>query len=106
MASFDPLPGERSMARKSAVLALVVEALLRYGPSTRTDDPPVAPAGELLLVVPRFGTVSPWSSRVQVIEGKRSKIRQINVVGIFHRDRLPPAVVLHLPLIYPTGQTP
>ena len=33
------------------------------GPSTQTDGPPDAPAGELLLVVPRFGTVSPWSSK-------------------------------------------
>ena len=41
----------------------VVEALLRYGPSTPTEGQPGAPAGELLLVVPRFGTVSPWSSK-------------------------------------------
>jgi phosphoribosylformylglycinamidine synthase len=37
----------------------VVEALLRYGPATSAS----APRGELLLVVPRFGTVSPWSSK-------------------------------------------
>jgi phosphoribosylformylglycinamidine synthase len=37
----------------------VVEALLRYGPSTHAGDP----HGEMLLVVPRFGTVSPWSSK-------------------------------------------
>jgi phosphoribosylformylglycinamidine synthase len=37
----------------------VVEALLQYGPATRAG----APQGELLLVVPRFGTVSPWSSK-------------------------------------------
>ena len=37
----------------------VVEALLGYGPSLQ----PGAPEGELLLVVPRFGTVSPWSSK-------------------------------------------
>ncbi|MBK6348497.1 MAG: phosphoribosylformylglycinamidine synthase [Proteobacteria bacterium] len=42
---------------------VVVEALLRYGPSTRADGPSDAPAGRLLLVVPRFGTVSPWSSK-------------------------------------------
>ena len=41
----------------------VVEALLRYGPSTPTEGQSGAPAGELLLVVPRFGTVSPWSSK-------------------------------------------
>jgi phosphoribosylformylglycinamidine synthase len=37
----------------------VVQALLQYGPATRAG----APQGELLLVVPRFGTVSPWSSK-------------------------------------------
>ena len=37
----------------------VVEALLRYGPTTHA----IAPKGELLLVLPRFGTVSPWSSK-------------------------------------------
>ncbi len=37
----------------------VLAALLRYGPSGAA-----APAeGELLVVVPRFGTVSPWSSK-------------------------------------------
>ena len=37
----------------------VLESLLRYGPRCRAE----APAGSLLLVVPRFGTVSPWSSK-------------------------------------------
>jgi phosphoribosylformylglycinamidine synthase len=37
----------------------VLESLLRYGPTVRDESP----AGELLLVVPRFGTVSPWSSK-------------------------------------------
>jgi len=37
----------------------VLEALLRYGPSAPAGRPP----GEPLLVVPRFGTVSPWSSK-------------------------------------------
>jgi phosphoribosylformylglycinamidine synthase len=37
----------------------VVEALLHYGPATHAT----APQGELLLVLPRFGTVSPWSSK-------------------------------------------
>ncbi|NJD31505.1 MAG: phosphoribosylformylglycinamidine synthase [Gammaproteobacteria bacterium] len=37
----------------------VLESLLRYGPAARVDTP----RGELLLVVPRFGTVSPWSSK-------------------------------------------
>ncbi|HWJ06955.1 MAG TPA: phosphoribosylformylglycinamidine synthase [Steroidobacteraceae bacterium] len=37
----------------------VVQALLRYGPATHAAEP----HGEMLLVVPRFGTVSPWSSK-------------------------------------------
>ena len=36
----------------------VLEALLRYGPAVQAAEP----QGELLLVVPRFGTVSPWST--------------------------------------------
>jgi len=37
----------------------VLERLLRYGPRLREH----APVGQLLLVVPRFGTISPWSSK-------------------------------------------
>ncbi len=37
----------------------VLESLLRYGP----EAPAGSPAGQLLLVVPRVGTVSPWSSK-------------------------------------------
>jgi phosphoribosylformylglycinamidine synthase len=37
----------------------ILESLLRYGPTA----PAGSPAGELLLVVPRIGTVSPWSSK-------------------------------------------
>ncbi|MFO1407032.1 MAG: phosphoribosylformylglycinamidine synthase [Steroidobacteraceae bacterium] len=37
----------------------VLESLLRYGPSSS----PGAPAGRRLVVVPRPGTVSPWSSK-------------------------------------------
>ena len=39
--------------------ASVLESLLRYGPASKAG----APRGEMLLVVPRFGTVSPWSSK-------------------------------------------
>ena len=42
-------------ARERAVL----EQLLVYGEAVR----PRAPAGELVLVVPRIGTISPWSSK-------------------------------------------
>ncbi len=37
----------------------VLERLLTYGPQTQTEQA----VGELLLVVPRFGTISPWSSK-------------------------------------------
>ncbi len=37
----------------------VLERILTYGPAAR----PVDDAGQRLLVVPRFGTISPWSSK-------------------------------------------
>jgi phosphoribosylformylglycinamidine synthase len=37
----------------------VLESLLHYGPAA----PDAEPLGQLILVVPRFGTVSPWSSK-------------------------------------------
>jgi len=37
----------------------VLASLLRYGPASHAAEP----RGERLLVVPRFGTVSPWSSK-------------------------------------------
>jgi phosphoribosylformylglycinamidine synthase len=37
----------------------LLNRLLEYGPQSR----PVADTGELLLVVPRLGTISPWSSK-------------------------------------------
>ena len=37
----------------------VLESLLRYGPAGHAAEP----RGDLLLVAPRFGTVSPWSSK-------------------------------------------
>ena len=43
----------------SATDRQLLERLLSYGPK-RTS---VAPRGELLLVVPRLGTLSPWSSK-------------------------------------------
>ena len=43
----------------SATDRQMLERLLSYGPK-RTS---VAPRGELLLVVPRLGTLSPWSSK-------------------------------------------
>ncbi len=37
----------------------ILERLLRYGPAPAPDEP----RGELILVVPRPGTISPWSSK-------------------------------------------
>ncbi len=47
---------ERDLAPAETV---VLESLLRYGPTTHAGEP----SGELLLTVPRFGTLSPWSSK-------------------------------------------
>jgi phosphoribosylformylglycinamidine synthase len=41
----------------------VLERVLRYGPSLPAHEP----AGELVLVVPRPGTISPWSSKATEI---------------------------------------
>ncbi|WP_313338870.1 phosphoribosylformylglycinamidine synthase [Stutzerimonas nitrititolerans] len=41
----------------------VLARLLKYGPSVPVQEP----AGRLLLVVPRFGTISPWSSKASDI---------------------------------------
>jgi phosphoribosylformylglycinamidine synthase len=46
-------------APMDAAATRIVEALLRYGPASQAGEP----HGELLLVVPRFGTVSPWSTK-------------------------------------------
>src|SRR5690554_5131856 len=37
----------------------VLDRLLKYGPSVAVEEP----NGSLVLVVPRFGTISPWSSK-------------------------------------------
>ena len=36
-----------------------IEEILTYGPASQLESP----EGELLLVLPRFGTISPWSSK-------------------------------------------
>jgi phosphoribosylformylglycinamidine synthase len=49
----------------------VLQQLLRYGPiDTGSEEPnPVEQAGELFLVIPRPGTISPWSSKATDIAG-------------------------------------
>src|SRR5690554_6041546 len=37
----------------------VLGRLLKYGPSVTAEEP----SGNLMLVLPRFGTISPWSSK-------------------------------------------
>src|SRR5215213_9008727 len=44
----------------NAVEERILSQLLTYGPSTNSEDDN---AGELLLAVPRAGTISPWSSK-------------------------------------------
>ena len=41
----------------------VLARLLKYGPSVPVQEP----AGRLFLVLPRFGTISPWSSKASDI---------------------------------------
>jgi len=49
----------------------VLEKILTYGPASPIE----APDGELLLVVPRLGTISPWSTNPKLTEGKRHIFR-------------------------------
>lgn len=41
----------------------VLESLLKYGPAVKVEEP----TGKLYLVIPRFGTISPWSSKASDI---------------------------------------
>ncbi len=61
----------------------VLESLLRYGPADRGQ----AAEGRLLLVVPRFGTVSPWSSKATDIA---------HVCGLQAVRRLERGIAYHL----------
>ncbi|MGB5831554.1 MAG: phosphoribosylformylglycinamidine synthase, partial [Thiohalocapsa sp.] len=45
----------------------VLERLLRYGPSAMSERAESEPEGRLVLVVPRPGTISPWSSKASDI---------------------------------------
>lgn len=46
-------------AELSAEHKQVLERLLKYGPAVKVEEP----KGKLYLVLPRFGTISPWSSK-------------------------------------------
>jgi len=43
----------------SAEQTTTLQKLLTYGPAYSVEEP----AGELLVVIPRFGTISPWASK-------------------------------------------
>jgi len=43
----------------SAEQTATLQKLLTYGPAYSVEEP----AGELLVVIPRFGTISPWASK-------------------------------------------
>ena len=68
----------------------ILEQLLRYGPDAHERVPGEAepPRGQLLLVVPRLGTISPWSSKATEIAKLcgLSKIERIER-GIAYRVR-------------------
>ena len=57
-AHFADVTGELSGDEQS-----VLDRLLKYGPSVPVQEP----AGRLFLTVPRFGTLSPWSSKASDI---------------------------------------
>ncbi|WP_313328346.1 phosphoribosylformylglycinamidine synthase, partial [Stutzerimonas balearica] len=78
----------------------VLARLLKYGPSVPVQEP----SGRLFLVVPRFGTISPWSSKASDIAHNcgLSKIQRLErgiayyVAGaLSDADALAVAAVLH-----------
>ncbi|WP_221800612.1 phosphoribosylformylglycinamidine synthase [Oceanobacter mangrovi] len=78
---------------------LVLERILRYGPKAERQDP----AGELFLVIPRFGTISPWSSKATDIAHNcgLANVDRLErgiayyVEGVTAADREAVAAVLH-----------
>ncbi len=88
----DPSPAERA----------TLERLLTYGP----DLPAPAPAalrGRMLLVTPRLGTISPWSSKATDIArqcGLASLVRRIERGTAFHLDGDPGDVAAALSVLH------
>ncbi|MCY0966989.1 phosphoribosylformylglycinamidine synthase [Parathalassolituus penaei] len=88
----------------SAALAdnerLVLERILRYGPKADVQN---QPAGEQFVVIPRFGTISPWSSKATDIAHNcgLDKIRRLErgivyfVEGVSADQRDAVAALLH-----------
>ncbi|MBU2038033.1 MAG: phosphoribosylformylglycinamidine synthase, partial [Gammaproteobacteria bacterium] len=77
----------------------VLQRILRYGPKAEVKEG----KGELFLVVPRFGTISPWSSKATDIAHNcgLSKVQRLErgiayyVEGISAAERAAAAAVLH-----------
>ncbi|HEX9813261.1 MAG TPA: phosphoribosylformylglycinamidine synthase, partial [Burkholderiales bacterium] len=61
--------------------------LLRYGPQSEAIE--TAPSGELLLVVPRVGTLSPWSSKATDIVHRcgLSKVKRVERAVAWHASK-------------------
>ncbi|WP_028294558.1 phosphoribosylformylglycinamidine synthase [Oceanobacter kriegii] len=78
---------------------LVLERILRYGPKAERQEP----NGEMFLVIPRFGTISPWSSKATDIAHNcgLAKVDRLErgiayyVTGATAEDRAAVAAVLH-----------
>jgi phosphoribosylformylglycinamidine synthase len=71
-------------AELTAAEAAVLKRLVVYGP--KTDDDRAVPPGEVLLVVPRLGTISPWSSKATDIARRcgLARLRRIERGVIWH----------------------
>ncbi|MCA6061816.1 phosphoribosylformylglycinamidine synthase [Thalassolituus sp. ST750PaO-4] len=77
----------------------VLQRILRYGPKAEVKEG----KGELFLVVPRFGTISPWSSKATDIAHNcgLNKVQRLErgiayyVEGISAAERAAAAAVLH-----------
>jgi len=67
--------------------ATILKRLLVYGP--KDDDDRIVPRGEVLLVVPRLGTISPWSSKATDIAHHcgLDKVRRLERGVIWHFAR-------------------
>jgi len=81
-----------------------LEQILTYGPKSQTETP----SGELFLVIPRLGTISPWASRATDIANHcgLKKIKRLergiafyvttsNALPLIENDKLALAALIH-----------
>jgi phosphoribosylformylglycinamidine synthase len=70
----------------------LLERLLQYGeaPASGSDSGSQSPRGELFLVVPRLGTISPWSSKATDIARNcgLAGVRRIERGTLFHIEKI------------------